>query len=511
MYLYYTIKFFKLTKVKPMTRKVLFLLAMIASFMIGTETQAQDSGLLFKSKPQDMWEIGLSVGHFFTAGDLDYKPGFGGGIHFRKATDYLFSLRGEVMYGISKGEASYTRFDGVSDHTTKYLAGELQGVISFNNMKGFSKPRKTNLYLYVGAGVSSLDVKVTKGGTADVDGFAGISGGKIAPHGVGGAGLSYKVSPKFNIALDHKVVSVFGNKGDLLDGVQFRNNNYISANRDLFNYTTLRLNFNIGDAASKSEPLYWVSPWDLIADDLAEVKARPKLDLTDTDKDGIIDMLDKEINSPAGAMVDTKGVALDSDGDGIPDHMDKEPFSPPGYKVDSEGLAQIPDPGYATENDVNRIVDAKIAGIKFPAPASNMDWFLPMINFNNNRYSIKSTEYGKLHNVASVMKQNPGLRVVVKGYTDQTASSCYNDVLSYNRAQASIDYLVSKYGIARDRFILNWGGENDAIANSKSSMINRRVEFMVAKGESEMGRPNCGVNHAGKGGSNYSGNKEAGY
>jgi len=494
-----------------MTRKVLFVLAMIASFMIATETQAQDSGLLFKSKPADMWEIGLSGGHLFTAGDLDYKPGFGGGIHFRKATDYLFSIRGEVMYGVSKGEygGTGTRFDGISDHNTTFLAGELQGVISFNNMKGFRKARKTNLYMYLGAGAGTLDVEVTKNGST-ADGFDGVSGGKVNVHAVGGAGISYKVSPKFNIAIDHKVISVFGNKGDLLDGVQFRNNNYITAHRDLFNYTTLRLNFNIGDAASKSEPLYWVSPWDLIADDLAEVKARPKLDLTDTDKDGIIDMLDKEINSPAGAMVDTKGVALDSDGDGIADHEDKEPFSPPGYKVDSEGLAQIPDPGYATENDVNRIVDAKIAGIKFPSD-SNMDWFLPMINFNNNRYSIKSTEYGKLHNIASVMKQNPSLRVVATGYTDQTASNCYNDVLSYNRAQASIDYLVSKYGIARDRFVLNWGGENNALANQKSTMVNRRVEFKVARGESGMGRPNCGVNNAGKGGSNYSGSKEAGY
>jgi len=57
---------------------------------------------------------------------------------------------------------------------------------------------------------------------------------------------------------------------------------------------------------------------------------------------------------------------------------------------------------------------------------------------------------------------------------------------------------------------LNWGGENNTLASQKSTMVNRRVEFKVARGESGMGRPNCGVNNAGKGGSNYSGNKEAG-
>jgi len=42
-------------------------------------------------------------------------------------------------------------------------------------------------------------------------------------------------------------------------------------------------------------------------------------------------------------------------------------------------------------------------------------------------------------------------------------------------------------------------------------MMNRRVEFAIATSESEMGRPSCGVNNAGRGGKSYSGNKEAGY
>ena len=45
--------------------------------------------------------------------------------------------------------------------------------------------------------------------------------------------------------------------------------------------------------------------------------------------------------------------------------------------------------------------------------------------------------------------------------------------------------------------------------------MNRRVEFRVANGESEMAKPDCGVGNAGSGGGsggvNYSGNKEAGY
>ena len=309
---------------------------------------------------------------------------------------------------------------------------------------------------------------------------------------------------------------VIGRGGDLLDAAELREvagggSSETSAN-DLLNYTNLRLGIALGKTEDKALPLWWASPLDMLTEDLAEVKSRKKLDLTDTDGDGVIDMIDQEVDSPKGAAVDTRGVAMDSDGDGIADHKDKEPYSPPGYKIDSEGVAQIPTPDYLNEAEVNRIVDTKIAGIKFPSPTPPYDWFFPMINYDNNSYAVKKGEYHKLHQIATVMKQNPSIRVLAKGFTDRRASNCYNDVLSYNRAQAAIDYMVSKYGISRDRFVLNWGGENETLDDTNgASLINRRVEFQVAKGESDMGRPNCGVQNAGKGGSSFSGNKEAGY
>ena len=227
----------------------------------------------------------------------------------------------------------------------------------------------------------------------------------------------------------------------------------------------------------RSIPLWWVSPLDMLAEDLAEVKARPELDLTDTDEDGVIDMLDQEPSTEKGCPVDTRGVILDSDGDGYTDCKDKEPHSPPGYDVNGDGIAQIPaGPAPISETDVNRIVDAKIASIPTVDPAN--DWFLPMIHFGLDKYSIKNSEYGKLHNVATVMRLNPGIRVVASGHTDKLAGNCYNDVLSYNRANAAIDYLVSKYGISRDRFVLNWGGENTSLVPTNSSNMMNRLSLI---------------------------------
>jgi hypothetical protein len=86
------------------------------------------------------------------------------------------------------------------------------------------------------------------------------------------------------------------------------------------------------------------------------------------------------------------------------DYKDKEPYSPPGYTVNADGVAQVPKA--ITEADVNRIVDAKIAAIKLPTPKAT-EWFLPSINFNDNRYDVRYSEYEKLYQVATVSEKQP--------------------------------------------------------------------------------------------------------
>ena len=123
----------------------------------------------------------------------------------------------------------------------------------------------------------------------------------------------------------------------------------------------LRLAYNLGRSKKRVEPLYWVNPLDAAYSDIAELKQRPKFDLTDTDQDGVIDMLDQENETPAGAPVDTRGVTLDSDNDGLADYKDEEPYSPPGYQVSEKGVAQIPVQPKLTEEDVKKLIEQKVA------------------------------------------------------------------------------------------------------------------------------------------------------
>jgi OOP family OmpA-OmpF porin len=41
--------------------------------------------------------------------------------------------------------------------------------------------------------------------------------------------------------------------------------------------------------------------------------------MLDSDKDGVADYLDEEQNTPAGAMVDTKGRSIDKNNNNVPD------------------------------------------------------------------------------------------------------------------------------------------------------------------------------------------------
>jgi OOP family OmpA-OmpF porin len=446
------------------------------------------------------------------------------------------------------------------NYKTDFFSVDVQTVLSLNSFNFKSQTRKWNWYVLGGPGINTFkayyDAKDDNGIIHDfnfvetdldiansrddrkeastrvkdiLDGdyetrAETASGGRngdedsrrINAHATLGFGVSYRINDKFNIGIEHQVKVLFGNEADLVDGYRWRTAEALTQYRDVINYTNVRLNFNIGDTEKASEPLWWVSPMDLLADDIAEVKARPKIDMTDSDGDGVIDMIDQEKNSTAGFPVDTRGIALDSDGDGVVDGNDKEPYTPAGYVniVDAEGIAAIPMPNYLSEDDVNRIVDAKIAA-NFPTTTvpSSSDWFLPMIHFDFNKYSLKSSAFGSLHHVATVMKQNPRVKVIVSGHTDRTSSNCYNEVLSYNRAETAINYLVSKYGIPRDRLLLIYGGEeNNLVTTNAKNMMNRRVEFSVANGETEMGKPDCRANAgSGTGGTNFSGNKEAGY
>ncbi len=515
----------------------------------------------YPPKPKHMWELGVGLGHYFISGDVDSRlPGYGFALHVRRALHYAFSIRLEAYYGVAYGlePQPYTSaldnelevFKGYGTaannawfpaYKTQYYYGSVQGILNIGNILFHKDHNKWNWYLLVGMGldhnVTDLDLRDPNGnvytdlinksgftvekfdkkaGRSEIkDALKSIYDGKYETpaykqKGIfrlgdknnvhvmfnGGVGLARKISRRFNIAIEHQVMIT---DNDYLDGIHWRTNLDQTTQNDVQHYTNLRLAINLGSFKNKKEPLYWLNPLDGVFSDIAELKQRPVFDLKDTDQDGVIDLLDQENDTPPGAPVDTRGIALDSDNDGIVDYKDEEPYSPPGYGVNEKGLALVPQQPKVTEDDVRKMIDQRLGippGTKDGDAAAralleNVDWFLPMIHFNLDEYCVPEKYAGQLANVAHVMRIHGNMKITVHGHTDIQYTNAYNKVLSYYRAQEAIEYLVSRYNLPRERFILMYGGEDHPLGGHVNNhMINRRVEFRVSSpDDKEMPKP----------------------
>lgn len=165
-------------------------------------------------------------------------------------------------------------------------------------------------------------------------------------------------------------------------------------------------------------------------------------------------------------------------------------------------------------DDVNKAINSKVGSMKDDDCGK---WFLPMIHFDLDRANIKPEFYGHLHHVATVMKMCPNICITVQGHTDVRSSNNYNSHLSYNRAENVVNYLVSQYGIDRNRIKLMYGGEETPMVGTSKREIehymNRRVEIRVCEPtDAEMAKPEGYVPTKGvRSTSKFIGNKNSGY
>lgn len=490
----------------------------LVAFLVGlSNLQGQDA------TPKNMFEFGANASHAFISGDVDYLPGYGAGLHVRKALDYVFSLRGDAQYAMTEGER-ITVADTLAFKST-LLTGTVYGVISANSLRFNQSTKKLDMYAMVGIGASynKADVKGLKLNPGDPPSRQFIEGDyNLIPHAAVGVGVSFRVSPRINVGLEHQSIIGFGGESDLYDGLD---NTVASAGgstfRDVVHITGLVVNVNIGDPSRYSEPLYWINPLENVMKDIADLKDGQTLAIEDTDADGVIDAIDQEPNTPPDVPVDTKGRTLDSDRDGVPDYKDREPYFPPrpGERVDEEGIVVnpiSPQGGGVSEDRVREIIAEELQNYQIRTDqtggsttggstggpvgtAAVAEWFLPMIHFGTDASTVKYSDYGTLASIARMMKGNPAIRLVVTGFADASAPESYNNELSYERANSVVNHLVNNHGIGRGRMVLQWKGEAELLVPTGSSYMNRRVEFRVAQPNDVEMDPPAGGSKSGNG------------
>ena len=103
------------------------------------------------------------------------------------------------------------------------------------------------------------------------------------------------------------------------------------------------------------------------------------------------------------------------------------------------------------------------------------------LNFNSGSTSLGDSDRSKLDDVSRILIDNPTLRVVVEGHTDDRGTEIGNQRLSEERAKSVVDYLVS-VGIDPNRLSSIGFGEVRPIASNATSSgqsQNRRIDFTV--------------------------------
>lgn len=451
--------------------------------------KTEETGEL-KATPSNMWEIGAHGGYMFTTGDVTTKSGYGGGLHLRKSLDYIFSLKGEALYGKTNG----TAYDSLRNFENTWISGTVFGMINLNSLRWNKPVRKLSIYVGGGAGANYFEASGFLRDSVDRKLFnERVVEKKISPHVAAAVGFAIRLGKRFNIGLDHQAFFPLGSRADLLDGFDRDEKGERTGFGDILQYSNLRLNFNIGGSSNNSEPLYWVNPLEIVLGNANNAKKQQDIALKDSDADGVIDAIDQEPNTPPDVEVDTKGRVLDSDRDGVPNHKDQEPYNPPrsGEMVNTQGIIEVTNPearpgggGGVSETRVREIVQEELEKYNLTEGAAGVaDWFLPMIHFGTSSFAIKFSDYGTLAGIARMLKGNPKLRLVITGFTDQTGPQENNDLLSYQRAKSVIDHFVSNHGISADRLVLQYKGQEEALVPSSASYMNRRVEFRVATGD----------------------------
>jgi OmpA-OmpF porin, OOP family len=228
----------------------------------------------------------------------------------------------------------------------------------------------------------------------------------------------------------------------------------------------------------------------------------------DTDRDGIIDSLDKCPTVPGLTKYDGCPVP-DTDKDGINDEEDKCPTVSglaryqgcPVPDTDKDGINDEEDKcpteaGPASnqgcpfkDTDGDGIIDEEdkcptVAGVKENNGCPAIPGFdAKNVQFVTGSATLTKVATTELNDLAAYLVKYPEFKLDINGHTDNTGTAAMNQKLSERRAASAKSYLV-KNGVSADRITTKGFGFNQPITDNKTAAnraLNRRIEFKISQ------------------------------
>ena len=134
----------------------------------------------------------------------------------------------------------------------------------------------------------------------------------------------------------------------------------------------------------------------------------------------------------------------------------------------------------ATANDSIFHADIPLQPIE-----ANAHIVLKNVFFDTKKTELKPESITELDNVVKLMNENPKIKILISGYTDNVGKPADNLLLSKGRAVAVVNYLLGK-GIKNERLSFKGMGETNPVADNKTEegrSLNRKTELSIVSVE----------------------------
>lgn len=449
-------------------------------------------------KQTNTWAVGAGFSNFIMHGDLrSIGTGelgnfwnFGGYVYVDKMFNPVLGLELKVNYNNISGGAQYFSdiydvlyVDGTTINNNLFFEGRAYGaeinmIFSFSNLF-IQSSRKWHLAGYFGIGYhqynSTLYEQNPDGSITELVNF-GLNPARQNAKEASSIylstqfGIKYRLSKRIDIEFRP---SWYFNYEDHLDAT-------ISNKQDWETFFVNHIGLTVKLGKKK---IYTI--W---GDEDNNTSNTIPFTIIDTDKDGVMDQLDIEPNTPEGVKVYGNGQAVDADKDGLPDYKDECPLQPgpienkgcPTMKdSDNDGLFDHEDlcplqPGPVENKGCPKFKDnSQVTIFKFISDlAAN-------VYFDTGKWILTPDSKNVLDKIAKYMEQVPDIEFKIEGHTDNRDRDSFNLLLSQKRADAVVKYLRKK-GIDGKRLSYKGYGETRPKYSNETPQgrqLNRRVEI----------------------------------
>ncbi len=137
---------------------------------------------------------------------------------------------------------------------------------------------------------------------------------------------------------------------------------------------------------------------------------------------------------------------------------------------------------YSENYNISETTDSiYTADIPLQPIEANASVILKNVFFDTKKTDLKPESITELDNVVRLMNENPNMKILISGYTDNVGKPADNLKLSIGRATSVVNYLLSK-GVTNNRLSFKGFGADHPITDNNTEQgraLNRRTELSV--------------------------------